>query len=145
MQYTKTHDKRCKRVKKTTTAKNELQTCDWVMRKNARIPSYTESSGLCCCLLHSIVCSLSHCVMWCVGLYRNEEIQITSRANNHTNIYNGYKYQCVSVLMRFWISMNRRERDKKGLCYTERFLPLLNTLHHHFLFCFYFRLLQKWI
>lgn len=62
------------------------------MRKDARILSLVETSGcFVVCYIRLYVLTRLYCmsvrrgVVDVQGLYRNEEIQITSRANNHTN------------------------------------------------------------
>ena len=136
MQYTTRHDKRYKSVedkKKTTATKNELQTCDWVMRKNLRNLAerlqWVLLLLLCCvcvCLcyirlrVHPDIVSVCVCVCW---VYRDEEIQITSRANNHTNTQ---WIQNISVSV-CWVVC---KFEAQLVFYIEWIFTFATTLHH---------------
>lgn len=119
---------KCKKT--ATTTKNELQTCDWVMRKNTRI--LTVTSG-CFTVLHSIMCSFWYSVYVvrvyeCVGFigmrkYKLPQGQIIIQTTTDTSIN-------VSVC---WFELQRargKRRAKKKLCDSEGVFYLCSTLHH---------------
>lgn len=107
------------------------------MRKDARILSLWKRVAVLLFATFDYMCSLVCCtnvrgwvdVQGFIGMrkYKLPQGQII------TQIHNGYKYPCAGVLV---CCKRPKWREPEIVLYWMKgFLPLLNTLHHHFLFC----------